>query len=48
MPRSWLLRAFRNLLRRDRIDKDLDEEVRSYLNLLADEKTASSAESVGR
>jgi len=41
MPRPWLVRSFRSLLRRDRIDKDLDEEVRSYVALLVDEKTAA-------
>src|SRR5258706_13666356 len=30
----------RNLFRRKRVERDLDEEVRSYLEILADEKMA--------
>lgn len=41
MSRSRLVSLFRNLLRRDKVEKDLDEEVRSYVDLLADEKTAA-------
>ncbi|HLK32724.1 MAG TPA: ABC transporter permease [Terriglobales bacterium] len=39
MPILAKLRSlFRNLLRREQADADLDQEVRSYVNLLADEK----------
>ena len=41
MARSWLSRTVRNLLRRDRSENDLDEEVRSYVDLLTDEKIAA-------
>ena len=29
----------RNLFRRDRVERDLDQEIRSYAGMLADEKT---------
>jgi putative ABC transport system permease protein len=41
MPRLWLLTVLRNLLERERLERDLDEEVRSYVDLLADEKRAA-------
>jgi putative ABC transport system permease protein len=41
MARSRLVSLFRNLLRRDTVENDLDEEVSSYVDLLADEKTAA-------
>jgi putative ABC transport system permease protein len=41
MSRPWLVSVVRNLLRRDRVEKDLDEEVRSYVDLLTDEKTVA-------
>jgi putative ABC transport system permease protein len=40
MLRSWLA-MFRNLVKRDSIEKDLREELDSYVGLLADEKTAA-------
>jgi predicted permease len=41
MSRSWLVSLIRNLLRRDKVEKELDEEVNSYVDLLADERTAA-------
>ena len=41
MPRMWLFTVLRNLLERDRLEKDLDDELRSYVDLLADEKRAA-------
>src|SRR5690349_2497479 len=40
---SRLLCAFRNLVWRTRVDRDVDDEVRSHLQLLIDEKTKSGA-----
>jgi len=39
--RSWLRSAFRNLLRRRQVEDRLDDEVRSYADLLTDEKIAA-------
>src|SRR3989337_351360 len=41
MSRSRLVSLVRNLLRRDTVEKALDEEGRSYVDLLADEKAAA-------
>jgi putative ABC transport system permease protein len=38
MPRLRLFTVLRNLFQRERLEKDLDEEVRSYVDLLTDEK----------
>jgi predicted permease len=38
MPRLWLFTVLRSLLQRERLEKDLDEEVRSYVDLLTDEQ----------
>lgn len=40
MLRSWLASLFRNIMRRDAVENDLDEELRSYVALLADEKAS--------
>ena len=43
-PLSWSARLsslFRNCFRRDRVEKELSDEVESYLDLLTDEKTAA-------
>jgi putative ABC transport system permease protein len=47
MARSWLVRLCRNLLRRNAIEKDLDAEVHSYVDLLTDEKTAAGLSEQG-
>jgi putative ABC transport system permease protein len=41
MSRAFLLSLLRNLLRRDKVERELDEEVRNYVDLLADEKAAA-------
>lgn len=39
--KSWLFIVFRNLFRRDQVERELDEELRSYVDLLTDEKSGS-------
>ncbi len=41
MARSWLASLFRNLLRRGRVERELDEELLSYVDLVTDEKAAT-------
>jgi predicted permease len=41
---SWLRSAVRNLFRRTAVDGDLDAELRSYVDLVADEKIAAGME----
>ncbi len=41
MLRSWLVSLLRNLLRRDRVERELDEELHSYVDLLTDEKRSA-------
>lgn len=41
MPRSWLVSLFRNLLRRDTVERELDAELHSYVDLLTDEKAGA-------
>ncbi|MFL6463325.1 MAG: hypothetical protein ACJ73N_02820 [Bryobacteraceae bacterium] len=40
---KWFQNAFRNTLDRRRVEIDLDEEVRSYVDLLRAEKIQSGA-----
>src|ERR1051326_7625492 len=37
-PLRWLSSAWRNLFRKPRLDEELDEELRSYVELLTEEK----------
>ncbi len=41
MSPSWLVNAFRNLFRRDTVERELDEELHSYIDLLTEEKAAA-------
>jgi hypothetical protein len=38
-PASRLAALWRNLMRRDRVERELDDELRTTLDLLVDEKT---------
>ena len=42
---QWLRSTWRNLFRKHAVDNTLDEEIRSYLQLLVDEKIAAGADS---
>jgi len=42
---QWLSSIWRNLFRKHAVDSTLDEEIRSYLQLLVDEKMAAGADS---
>ncbi len=42
---SRLASFIRNLLRRDRVEKDLDEELRAYIDLSAEEKRSAGVSS---
>ena len=43
---SRLTAAAHNLMRKDRVESDLDAEVRSYAELLADEKAAAGVSEI--
>ena len=42
---QWLITIWRNLFHKHAVDKVLDEEIRSYRQLLEDEKIAAGADS---
>jgi putative ABC transport system permease protein len=44
LPRFRIVSVFRNLFRKSRVERDLDQEVRSYADMLVDEKLRSGAQ----